>query len=566
MNKLKKYYNKRGEAKKYIIWLVRLIRPWLPIIIVISLVNGLSSLIGVGVSVINKYVVDAATANEPYFNTVCFAALAGVMLFNLLFNNALNVGKTLLNERFAFSLKERFYERIMSAKWLELSRIHSGDVMTRLTGDVDTVASGMFSVIPSMSYIVFQLVAAFSVLYYYDPKLALFALALGPAGLIISVVMSRVYARFQRQSRENESAYRAFLQESIGNLVIAKSFSREEANKARMREFWKIRYNIMKKRSLTSMGIGVCMGVIFNGGYLIAFGWSLMRLVRGEITYGTVTLLLTLVSQVRTPISNLQSLLQQLISIVVSAGRIMEIWDMPSESYEEDAWETDDLELGVRADHIRFAYEAGHEAVLKDLSFDIHPGEVVGIVGVSGAGKTTIIRMLLSLIEPEKGSLCVYDTSGNIRKISPSTRKLISYVPQGNTLMSGSIRENLLVGKDDATEEEMWRALSIAEAEGFVKELPLGLDSKILEKGGAVSEGQAQRIAIARAIIKPAPILILDEATASLDIQTEADIVKNLKEHCENQTCIVVTHRPSLLDICERTLELADGVLGDVSR
>ncbi len=557
MSTIKKLYEKRHEGMEYLTWLISFVKPWIALILLVSVANGMMSVIGVGVAAVNKRVVDAATSSNPTFDGKVFALLVAVMAFNLIFSNAMSVFKTLLNERFGYGAKEEFYGRIMNAKWQKLSKLHSGDIMTRLTGDIDTVSSGLFSVIPSAFYIVFQLVTAFLVLYHYDAMLAVVVLLFAPVGLLISVFMSRIFAKYQKQSRENESAYRAFLQESVGNLVVTKSFTREEYNRERMRHFWEIRYGIIKKRAAASFGVGIAMGLIFSGSYLFAFGISLMRLVNGEITYGTVTLLLTLVGQIQSPVQSLQSLLQQLVAIIVSAGRIKEIWDMPQETIEDEVC----LEgmIGILADHIDFSYEENGKEILSDLSFDIAPGEIVGIVGSSGAGKTTIIRLLLALTEAKKGQVLLYDSAGHQTKISATTRKLISYVPQGNTLISGSIRDNLLMGNENATEEKMWQALEIAEASDFVRGLPLGLDSPISEKGGLVSEGQAQRIAIARAVIKTAPILVLDEATASLDLSTEQAIVENLKRACGDKTCIVITHRPSLLHICSRTLELKNG-------
>lgn len=565
MNTLRCYYEKRKEGVKYARWLFCLIRPWLWRICLLAVVNGLASMVGVGIAAINKRVVDAATASRPSFDGRMFAVLVAATFCSILFSNSIGIARTWLNERFSFSLKEQFYGKLLQVQWLPLSRLHSGDVMTRLTGDIETIASGIFGAVPAFAYIVFQLVTAFGLLYHFDPMLAVFALCLGPAGALLSLVFGRLFARFQRQSRENESAYRAFMQESVENLVVSKSFCMEGYNREKMRHFWKIRYGIIRRRSLAGLGVNAATSLLFTGGSMLAFGWSLMRLARGEITYGTVTLLLTLVSQVQNPIQSLQSLLQQMISVLVSAGRIMEIGAMPEEKEPSGAIapprEVFREGLGIRGKELVFSYQETGEPVLRGLCFEIAPGETVGIVGSSGAGKTTIIRLLLSLIYPRQGELVLYDRRGNDYPLTAACRPAISYVPQGNTLMSGTVRENLLAGKADATEEEMWRSLAAAEAEDFVRQLPLGLDSVILEKGGAVSEGQAQRIAIARAIIKPAAILILDEATASLDMETEARIVQKLREQSAQRTCIVVTHRPSLLGICQRTLGLEDGRL-----
>lgn len=562
LEKIRELYDKRFEFWKAICWLIKQMRAWVWILLGISLLNAALSGMTVVIAAVNKQVVDYATADAPVFHVGFFALLVVVTFANMAFSSGINIGKSFLNEKFAFSMKQRFFRQILRGNWLKLSEFHSGDIMTRITGDMDMVANGMFNILPGLVYTVFQFVIAFSVLWYFDYRMALAAFCLAPLGLLISAGMSNIFARFQAQSRENEAAYRSFMQESMENIVITKSFCQEEASARRMKEFWKIRFGIIKKRSLFGFGLNMAMGLIFSGGYLACFGWCLYRLVQGEITYGTVTMMITMLGQVQTPVQNLQSIVQQMVSTFVSAGRIMDISELEPEDYESPL--TVSGSVGVRLRNVSFSYREGEENVLQDLSMEIAPGDMVGIVGASGGGKTTIIRMILSLIQPSEGAVELFDSSGNSCPVAPAARKLISYVPQGNTLISGTIRKNLQMGKPDATEEEMWEALATAEAAAFVREFPLGLDTQILEKGGAVSEGQAQRIAIARAMIKPAAILILDEATASLDMDTEAAIIRNLKNRRAGMTGIVVTHRPSLLQLCERVYRMESGNIQEV--
>ncbi len=575
MEILKKYYKKRHEAVRYGEWLIHFVRPWLMQMIIISLLNSLVSVMGVGIAAINKRVVDEATGTQPDFHFPLFLLLVGITLFNIAFSNGTGVLRTWLYERFGFSLKEEIYSRLMEIQWLPLTKLHSGDIMTRMTGDIDVIASGMFEMLPSTVSVIIQLITAFALLYHYDSILAVFALFFGPAGMLFGVFMGRILAKFQKQARENESRYRAFMQESMENLVVTKSFCMEKQNKNRMTDFWTRRMQIIKRQSLAGFALGTVTGGIFSGGYLIAFGWSLMRLTQGEITYGTVTLLLTLVGQVQTPIMGMQSLLQQMVGVLVSAGRIMEIWEMPQESelqpmnkneqQEEELQEMMHHAIGLRGRDVTFFYDKTKQTVFKHLNFDFVPGRIYGIIGRSGAGKTTLVRMLLSLIYPQEGEICLYDRRGKEYCLQKEFRSLISYVPQGNTLMSGTIRENMLAGNPCASQYEIRRALECACALEFVQELPQGLDAVLLEKGGTISEGQAQRIAIARAIIKPSVILILDEATASLDMETEQQIVRNLQSKFRNKTCLIITHRPTLLQICDETFCLEDGVLSAIS-
>ncbi len=559
--KLRKLYEKRSEFAMTFRWLVAQMHSWFWVLCLVAVLNVCLSGMTVLIAAVNKQVVDYATAGVPTFHVGFYLLLAVVTFGNLACSSAMNIFKTFLNEKFAFSMKIRFFRQILLGDWQRLSKFHSGDIMTRITGDMDVVAHGLFNVFPSLIYTVFQFAISFAVLWYFDFRMAVAAFCLAPLGVVLSAGMSSVFAGFQKESRENEAAYRSFMQESMENIVITKSFSQEENACGQMQEFWEARFGIIKRRSLFGFGLNMALGMIFSGGYLVTFGWCLYRLVKGEITYGTVTMMITLLGQIQAPIQNLQSIVQQLVSMFVSAGRVMEMADVPQEHYDEDARAEFQGAIGVRAENLSFAYGEKDESVLKDLSFDIAPGGTVGIVGASGGGKTTIIRLILSLISPRAGRLVLYGGDGVEREASPAARRYISYVPQGNTLVSGSIRKNLQIGKADASEEEMWQALEMAEAEGFVRQFPLGLDTRILEKGGAVSEGQAQRIAIARAVIKPAALLILDEATSSLDIETEAAIVRNLTAGNKDVTRIVITHRPSLLEICEKTYRLEDGRL-----
>ena len=555
----------KKQIEKFVsnaVWLMRLVRPWLRNIGFITVANALMSCSGVAIASLNKYVVDAATRQRPVFDVKMFALLVIATIGVAFLSGMLGILNLWWNEKYSFFLKQDFYHKILHTRWSGLSGMHSGDIMTRLTDDVNTVASGLFSVLPSAVYIIFQLLSAFLVLYHWDPMLAIFAIVIGPVGALISIPIGKVFARYQRMSRENESAYRSFLQESIEKLLIVKSFGLERNNEERMQDFWHIRYDIIRKRSFAGMGVSMGVNSIFSLGYLFAFGWGLMRMSRGEVTYGTVTLLITLVGQLQTPVSGLQSLVQQMVSVLVSAGRMKEIAELPEEKYTDmQGVFTADQELGIRMEQVDFSYHNQGKTLIHHLNIDIKPGQVIGIVGESGVGKTTLVRLLLGLLCPDQGKMCLYDSTGKEDILDERYRRIISYVPQGNTLLSGTIRENLCMGKAGATEEQLWKALQMAEAETFVKEAVQGLDTVILEGGNAVSEGQAQRIAIARALLKPAAILILDEATASLDRKTESRIIENLRTGTLHVTCIVITHRLSLLRICDKTYQMRKGNL-----
>ena len=557
-DKLRRYYERRHDAACYGRWIWKESRDWIPVILLISVINGLLSIAGIGIAAVNKELVDRATGTQPFFGAGIFLLLITVTVGNVVVSSGIGLYTGFLNEKFSFTMRRNFYGKILRGDWLRLSSYHSGDLMTRLTGDIDTVSNSLFILLPAICYMVLQFVTAFALLYHYDPGLTVIALCIGPLGLAASVALGRLFGRYQKQFRENDGQFRSFMQESMENLMVIKSFSQEEQFGKRLNGYWEARFDIILRRSRASFWLNLAIRGIFSGGYLIAFGWSILRLSRGEITYGTMTLLLTLVSQIQSPIRSLQSTVQYFVGMLVSAGRIMEVMEIPQEAPKGQAQRLHGA-VGIRAEGICFSYSDDGKKVLDRLNFHIKPGETVGIVGESGAGKTTIVRLLLALTEPGEGSLVFYDRNGKTAESGVGIRDMTAYVPQGNTLMSGTIRDNLLLASQEADETELWNALETAEAREFVEQLPQGLDSRILEKGGAISEGQAQRLAIARAVLKKAPLLILDEATASLDMETEAKIVSNLKNLAGDPTCVVITHRMSLLDICERIFTLRDG-------
>ena len=536
-------------------------KPWLPKILGISFFSGGLSTIAIGISQLNKWLVDTATGHSPAFDMRIFLILCLATFANMAVNSGLNTYQTLLYEKQSYQMRKQFFRQVLIGDWQRLSAFHSGDIMTRITSDVDMIAHGVFTLIPQVVSVLCQFITAFLLFYHYAPGLSIVILGISPFGLLFSIILSRVYSRLQKQSRENEAEYRAFMQESTENLMLAKCFSLEVFFQEKLEFFWNKRYAVVKKRTYTSFFLNILMTLVFSGSYLIAFGWSTLLLSKGEITYGTLTLLLTLISRVQSPIQSLQGMIQQMVNLIVSAGRIMEISQLPSELYLDHETESKKITgpLGIRINHITFAYDNDHRGVLNDLDLEIRPGETVGIIGGSGEGKTTLLRLFLALAKPQSGNLCIYNELGVKEEIGIDTRKYFNFVPQGNTLMSGSVRDNLLLGNQQATDDDLWRALAIAEASEFVKKLPDALDHRISEKGGTISEGQAQRIAIARALVKSGEILILDEATSSLDIETESQIIKNLKLMVKNKTCIIITHRLSLLDICETIYKIQDG-------
>ncbi|MBE6818892.1 MAG: ABC transporter ATP-binding protein [Ruminococcaceae bacterium] len=553
MNKIKRLLKKlsnREENIRLTKWMLSVVKPYTRFIVYTFIISVLSMLISYVSTIVGKYVVDDAT--NGVINLHNMAWMCGATFVSIAISVFSSIISSYISEKFSFSLKKSFFNDIQRSVWLHISKIHSGDLVTRLTSDIGAISDGLISIIPQTVLIVTQLLIAFCILFYYDKKIALFALALGPIGALCLFIFRERYKRYQAALRKSESAYRSFMQETLSNLTIIKAFGQENYNDEKMENYKKERLKLVFKNSRLSSIMSAVMRIIYSVGYVVAFCWGSYRISTGDITYGTLTIFITLVAQVQGSISSLASIVPQYYSMLVSAKRIYTVIHFPKEVY---TGKTDvPAAVGVEAKEVDFAYDKA--PVLKEMNFTVTPGQKVAVVGPSGAGKTTLVRLLLALTEPNSGNLYYTLDGERIELATPDCRRFVSYVPQGNTLISGTVEENLKFGLRDASEEQMWHALELAAADKFVKKLPDGLKAELSEKSGGISEGQAQRISIARALIADKPVLILDEATSALDEATESVIVKNITEQLDNKTCFIITHRRSMLQYCDTVIEI----------
>ncbi|OPX44810.1 putative ABC transporter ATP-binding protein [Ruminiclostridium hungatei] len=524
----------------------------------IILLDAFTSVTGVITAVFSKNLIDSAvdgTLNRAALYAALFGAL---IIINLGIKGASSIITVRTTEVLSNNMRKRVFSRITRTEWMAVNRYHSGDILTRLTSDVGAVTTGVVDTLPGMISLGVQLAAAFATLLYYEPTLALLAFVLGPFTVLFSRIWGRKIKRYQIKVQESESVYRSFLQEAVENMLIVKAFSLEEKNIASIASLHSIRLGWVKKRNVTSVLASTILGLGYWAGYFLAFCWGALKLGRGATTFGTLTAFLQLVSQVQGPFVGLARMIPQVIAAVASAGRLMEIEDLPSEESENKLPAA--YEAGIKFQGVTFWYSDG-KPILERLNVTIRPGEIVGLIGPSGEGKTTLIRMLLALLKPEKGSVLLTTRDNREYFVSAGTRDWISYVPQGNTLFSGTIEENLLWGFPEATGEEIVAAAGAAGALDFINELPEGMQTKIGEHGIGLSEGQAQRISIARALLRKAPILILDEATSALDRASEVHVLTSINGMRPARTCIVITHRYTALSICSRVLRLKEGKL-----
>lgn len=549
--RIKSIYNKRDVAYSSFFWLMSQAIPYRHQLLVMLSISMISLGMSFVSTIAGKYIIDATTSGSLNWLYICY--MAGATIFSILFSAGSSIFSSYVNETFSFGMRCDMFDRVQKSIWIELSKYHSGDIVTRLTSDISTIASGLISIIPSTIVLAIRLIVSFCILLYYDKWIAIFALLIAPIGTFCALFYQKKFRYYQRLLRESESEYRSFMQENMSNIIVVKAFQQEQTNNEYMQLIRRTRMNLVMRSAKLSALMSSLMKMVYSTGYVIAFCWSAYRISKGEITYGTMTVFLSLVSQVQGSVSSLGSILPQIYGMLVSAKRITDIVDIQDEDYIDKKFQPENVSVDIR--DMTFAYRT--QNILTHVNLLVKPGEIIGVVGPSGAGKTTLVRLLLSLIQPDSGSIEYVDEAGNREVSQPASRRFISYVPQGNTLMSGTIEENLRIGRKDATDKEIWEALEMADAERFVRKTEKGLKTMLTEKAGGLSEGQAQRIAIARALIRKKPVLILDEATSALDEDTESRILSKISEKY-GRTCFIITHRRSMLTYCDRVIEVGE--------
>ena len=499
-----------------------------------------------------KRLTDVAAHNHEG-NLALMAVVFGlVLLFEMLLNVVKTWVRAVLGVKTQNIMQQSFFSRLLHGEWSGVGKMHSGDVLNRLFGDVGDIVSLMTEVVPSAVIIAVQFLASFIYLYVMDAALAIILIVSAPVLMLLSRYYFRKMRRIVRKIKDSNSALQSIIQESVQNKMVVKVMEQSDnmVGKLEKRQTT-LRWQI-KKRARFSILSKVVVNVGFAGGYLAALVWGLFQLNDQIITVGVLMAFTQLISRIQRPLLDFARLLPTFVNSLTSAERLIELELLPMEEEKEPFHLKG--KVGVRFQHVGYQYSKKGRKVLKDFSYDFKPGTFTAILGETGAGKTTLIRLMLALIRKGEGEVTIYDENGGY-DVDVSTRCNFSYVPQGNSLFSGTIRENLLFGNPNATTAQMKEALHIAMAD-FVFELPDGIDTVCGEQGGGLSEGQAQRVAIARAIVRPSKVLLLDEATSALDIETEHALLMNIKERYKDSTVIFVTHRLAVVEFTSDNLRM----------
>ena len=492
------------------------------------------------------------------------AILIGVIMAGILLRQAYYYLGVKASVTQSTAVRLRIFSHLFRRQMFDQKEMHSGDVTSRLEKDIDVVTDATTSLIPDLTITLFQLAGAFLLLQSMDARLAWALLLLTPVFLLVGKLIARKMRQMTLAIRRQESVIQMMVQETMEHNAVLRSLESGNWVTGRLDDMQQELKNVIGRRARFTVMSRLVISTSFSMGYIIAFVWGGLQLREGVITFGVMTSFLQLVSQIQQPILQMVNMLPQMIHASASIDRLEELEQVEVEggngaygAHEANgAYEYHGMmgQLGVSMQDVSFRYANGDRQILSHFSYNFHPGSKTALMGMTGAGKTTLFRLLLSLIRPDEGTMTVYNGREK-QYISEQTRQNFVFVPQGNTLMSGTIRYNLQLAKPEASEEEMRQVLHTAMAD-FVLELPDGLDTECGERGSGLSEGQAQRIAIARGLLRPGGILLLDEISASLDEDTEHELYSRLFAAYPFKTMIFITHRPVVCNLCNAVVRI----------
>lgn len=543
-------------------WLFKYIVKYRFTIVLYVILGVVATVMSLGVSIASKYLVDAVV-DKTSDTILRYAATAiGLVLFQYLFQALSSWITAVVSSKVNNDIRHEVYSRILSAGWRDIGSYHSGDLINRLEGDASTVSSGVISFIPTAFTRAVQFLGSLAIVLYYDKTMAVIALMGAPFMFFSSRILVKTIRKYSLKTREVNGEILSYSEESMQNIQIIKSF---DLTKQYINSFKEILENYRLIR-LEYEKFSICMTIALSLiGVVVSYscyGWGIYRLWKGAISYGTMTLFIQISGILTSSFSSLASLAPTAVSIATAAGRIMEITDFEPENDFDREQAVKVLEASKKSglrlvfDGVTFKYSEEGNEVLRNTSLEVRSGETVALVGPSGEGKTTVLKLILGLAKPTEGSIYIEALSGERVEVSDSTRRFCSYVPQSVNIFSGTIEENLRMVKPDATEEELINAVKCAELYDFIKSLEKGFDTQIGERGTNLSQGQLQRLAIARALLRDSEILLLDEITSSLDADTESRLLENIMHTSPDKICIVTTHRESMLKYCDKVVKL----------
>ena len=531
----------------------------------VAALSLVGTVMGLGSSVASKYLIDAVTGHKTQALWGAVTAMALLMVGSIALRGVSSWIGASVHMKIYTHNQRKVYKRILRAGWEALEPYRSGDLLHRLNTDVGTVSDGVISMIPNLLTVIVRFTGAFVIMLYFDPSMALIALLGIPVSLGLSRLLMGRLRQHNKTVKELGSELMSFQEDSFRNLTSIKSFSVTGLFSDGLRKLQGTYSDAYMSYNASQIRINTVLSLISTLVSAACFGWGVYRLWTGAMTFGSLTMFMQLAAVLRSSFSSLISLMQQWVNLLTSAGRIIAVEELPEEDDSVPEGLAEEETLSVRLEQTAFSYQDG-AAVLHPFDFTAEPGDIIAITGPSGEGKTTLLRLLLGLVQPGEGSAVLTGGSGKQYPLTAGTRGAFAYVPQGNSVFAGTVAENLRMVRPEATDEELIDVLKIACAWDFVKEFPDGLEHRLGAGGRGISEGQAQRLAIARALLRNAPVLLLDEATSAMDIGLEQQLMENLQGSGRIRTCVLVTHRPASTRFCNRVYEVGNGIITEVTR
>lgn len=538
-----------GRALK---WIYCRIRRYIPLTAAVSVISALSALSFVALALITKRVMDIATGDTSGSLFKSGILLFAVIAIQILLSAAQSILNAYSNGKQTIAFRNYLFGMLCRKKYADISAYHSGDILNRFTSDIDTVVTSSVNIIPNVVSIATKIVAGIGTMLFMNPYIAAAVLLCGVTFPAIGRAINKRYKYMHKECQRTEGRTRAFLQECFENIVVIKTFISEAPFIKKLDSYMDDNFRLKIKRTSISVIANISLYALFTAGYYAVLLWGAGGLSGGTLTYGTLMAFLQLISQLRAPLQNVSGILPQYYSALASAERLMELEGAADEPFPAAAERLEKIKEDFRTLEIKnlfFGY-AG-ESVLRDFSLCAKRGNITAITGESGSGKSTLFKLILGLYEPQSGSITI---NGEI-PLDASLRGLFAYVPQGNMVLSGTVRENITMNNRAVTDEQIERAARAAEIYDYITSLPDGFETHLAERGAGLSEGQIQRISIARALLTNAPILLLDEATSALDEETETRVLANIKSMTD-KTVLFITHRNTSLKVCDRIVHV----------
>lgn len=543
---------KKENNKATLKWIYARTKRFLPAVAVTSLISAFTAVSYVLLALITKRVLDIATKDAAGSLAAAGTALFAVIAVQVILSACQSLLNAYVNGKLTLSLRSYLFTLICRKRYSQISRYHSGDILNRLTSDVDVVVSSSVSIIPSVVSTVAKITAGIGAMIFMNPIIAAVILVLGITVPAIGRAINKKYKYMHKECQRTEGKTRSFMQECFENIVVIKSFASEKPFVKRLTVFMEDNFRLKIKRTGISVLASICLYTFFTAGYYAVLLWGAGGLAAGTLTYGTLMLFLQLISQLRAPLQNVSGILPQYYSALASAERLIELEKPEDEKPSLEKESADRLKDNFESLEINgLCFGYGRETVIENCSFKIEKNKITAVTGESGSGKSTLFKLILGLYSPTAGSITV---NGKI-PVDASVRGLFAYVPQGNMVLSGTVRDNITLCNPDVDEERLINAAKAAEIYDYISSLPDGFDTVLSERGAGLSEGQIQRISIARALLTEAPVLLLDEATSALDETTETRVLENIKA-MSAKTVVFITHRNTSLKVCDRIIRV----------